>query len=218
MLSIRFQRTGRRGQAKFRVVVQDSRRSPTSGRVVANLGHYNPHSKDHGVDFDRLVVYLKNGAQPSSRVAHLLTTNKIDLPAWVKTPDPRQRPIRHPQKLRRNRSDEAVEEAAANETPPADEETPKDETAAESSGSEADDKPAADEAQEQAEDQADPETAALDPEPAKDQPPAEESEDSPAASEQDKGEKESEDAAEPPAKSSGKDQDDSAAAKTKESK
>lgn len=122
MLSIRFQRTGRRGQAKFRVVVQDSRRSPTSGRVVANLGHYNPHSKESGVDFDRLVVYLKNGAQPSSRVVNLLTTNKIDLPAWVKTPAPRQRPIRNPEKLRRNRPPEAetspAEAEAADESPP----------------------------------------------------------------------------------------------------
>ena len=42
MLSIRLQRTGRRKRASFRMVVQDSRRAPTSGKVVANLGHYDP--------------------------------------------------------------------------------------------------------------------------------------------------------------------------------
>jgi hypothetical protein len=35
MLAIRMQRTGRKGHAMFRVVVQDSRLTPSSGRVVA---------------------------------------------------------------------------------------------------------------------------------------------------------------------------------------
>ena len=108
MLAIRFQRTGRRNQPKFRVVVQDSRRTPTSGRVVANLGHYNPHTKEHGVDFDRLQTYLRHGAQPSPRVVHLLVSHKVELPSWVKTLSQRQRSTRHPDKLRRNRSAEAA--------------------------------------------------------------------------------------------------------------
>src|SRR3989344_1819914 len=45
MLAIRMQRTGRRGHAQFRVIVQDARRSPSSGQVVARLGSYNPHTK-----------------------------------------------------------------------------------------------------------------------------------------------------------------------------
>ena len=45
MLVIRMQRTVRKGHAMFRVVVQDSRRTPTSGKVVAALGSYDPHSK-----------------------------------------------------------------------------------------------------------------------------------------------------------------------------
>ena len=121
MLAIRFQRTGRRGQAKFRVIVQDSRRTPTSGRVVANLGHYNPHTKEHGVDFDRLQTYLSHGAQPSPRVVNLLVSQKIKLPAWVKPPVERQRPIRNPDKLRRNRP-------AGTEAPPDEVKTPESET------------------------------------------------------------------------------------------
>ena len=35
MLAIRMQRTGRKGHAQFRVIVQESRRTPTSGNVVA---------------------------------------------------------------------------------------------------------------------------------------------------------------------------------------
>ena len=68
MLVIRMQRTGRKGHAQFRVVVQDSRRTPTSGRVVAALGHYNPHTKETSLNKEKATQYLNNGAQPSDRV------------------------------------------------------------------------------------------------------------------------------------------------------
>ncbi len=45
MLAIRMQRTGRKGSAQFRVVVQDSRKTPTSGNIVALVGNYDPHAK-----------------------------------------------------------------------------------------------------------------------------------------------------------------------------
>ena len=99
MLSMRLQRTGRRGLAQFRLIVQDSRRSPTSGRVVVNLGHYNPHTKEHGFNLELAKQYLSNGAQPSERVAKLLSDNGVKLPTWVAkprvkkaTPKQKQRP------------------------------------------------------------------------------------------------------------------------------
>lgn len=45
MLAIRLQRTGRSGYAQYRVIVQDAHKSPTSGRVVAYIGSYDPHAK-----------------------------------------------------------------------------------------------------------------------------------------------------------------------------
>lgn len=45
MLAIRMQRVGRKGHPEYRVVVQDARLTPSSGRVVARVGHYNPHTK-----------------------------------------------------------------------------------------------------------------------------------------------------------------------------
>ena len=111
MVSIRLQRTGRRRHAQFRVVVQDSRRAPTSGRVIANLGFYNPHTKEHAVDLEKAAVYLQNGAQPSERMVKFFMDNKVDLPAWVKPARQRAKAIRHPDKLRRNRP------VAAEETP-----------------------------------------------------------------------------------------------------
>ncbi|MGB4967456.1 MAG: 30S ribosomal protein S16, partial [Candidatus Saccharimonadales bacterium] len=68
MLVIRLQRTGRKGHAQFRVVVQDSRRTPTSGKIVAQVGTYNPHTKEIVLDKERTQTYLNNGAQPSERV------------------------------------------------------------------------------------------------------------------------------------------------------
>ena len=102
MLVIRLQRTGRKGQARFRLVVQESHRAPTSGRVIANLGYYNPHSKDSQIDTEKAKTYLKNGAQPSSRAIRLLKANKIKLPQWVEERPARQRPTKNPTKLRRH--------------------------------------------------------------------------------------------------------------------
>lgn len=104
MLAIRLQRTGRSGHAQFRLIVQDSRYSPTSGRVTAYLGSYNPHNKLVGLDKEKVEQYLKNGAQPSDRVARLLKKEGIKLPDWVKIDEQKQqRAVRNPDKLRRNR-------------------------------------------------------------------------------------------------------------------
>jgi small subunit ribosomal protein S16 len=114
MLAIRMQRTGRKGHAQFRVIVQDSHFHPTRGRVVAYLGSYNPHSKATTLDKELAAKYLGNGAQPSDRVAKLLQSEGIKLPDWVKVSQPKQRTIRNPEKLRRNRpQEEAVPEAEA---------------------------------------------------------------------------------------------------------
>lgn len=103
MLVIRMQRTGRKGHAQFRVVVQDSRRTPTSGKVVASLGHYNPHTKETVIDKEKAQKFLDNGAQPSERVTRLLKAEGVKLPSWVKVSEDSKRAIRNPEKLRRNR-------------------------------------------------------------------------------------------------------------------
>jgi small subunit ribosomal protein S16 len=108
MLVIRLQRTGRKGHAQFRVVVQDSRRTPSSGRVVAPLGHYNPHTKTAVIDKEKAELYLKNGAQPSDRVARLLKSEGVKLPSWVKEPTKKEGKLRSPEKLRKNRPAEEV--------------------------------------------------------------------------------------------------------------
>lgn len=143
MLAIRMQRVGRKGHPEFRVVVQDSRTSPTSERVVARIGHYNPHTKAVTLDKEKIAFYLKNGAQPSPRVIRLLQTEKITIPEWVEIPAlDKKRTIKNPEKLRRNRpAEEVVEEPAAEIETPSEPETqvaesPAEEAVAETAGEE----------------------------------------------------------------------------------
>lgn len=108
MLTIRMQRRGRTGHAQFRVVVQDSRFSPTSGRVVAYVGSYNPHTKAATLDGEKISAYLATGAQPSDRVAKLLTKEGIKLPNWFSLSAPKKKEVRNPDKRRSTRPEDAT--------------------------------------------------------------------------------------------------------------
>ena len=124
------QRTGRKGHAMFRVVVQESRLTPTSGKVVASLGSYDPHAKTVTLNKEKASLFLKNGAQPSDRAAALLQKEGVELPKWVKLASKKSRTTRNPEKLRRNNPVETPkEEVVAAEEPeaPADAEVPAEE-------------------------------------------------------------------------------------------
>lgn len=139
MLSIRMQRLGRKGHPTYRVVVQDSRQAPTSGKYVALLGSYDPHTKTSSLQKERAQFYLDHGAQPSDRVVSLFKSEKVKLPKWVKDPTKQKRDIRNPEKLRKNRpAEEAAPAEPAEETP-----APAEEPAAAEPGSEETEKPEA---------------------------------------------------------------------------
>jgi len=108
MLAIRMQRTGRKGHAMFRVVVQESRTTPTSGKVVALLGSYDPHAKIAVLDKAKAETFLKNGAQPSDRAASLLKHEGVALPAWVAVNSGKAGKLRNPEKLRKNQPKETA--------------------------------------------------------------------------------------------------------------
>jgi small subunit ribosomal protein S16 len=112
MLAIRMQRTGRKGHAMFRVVVQESRLTPTSGRVVAQLGSYDPHAKSTTLSKEKAEFYLSHGAQPSDRVVRLFEHEGVKLPDWVSKSEAKKRAIKNPDKLRRNRPAEPAAEPA----------------------------------------------------------------------------------------------------------
>lgn len=127
MLAIRMQRTGRKGQAMFRVVVQNSRQTPSSGRVVAQLGNYNPHSKVANLDKEKVSFYLEHGAQPSDRTARLFQKEGVKLPSWVTLSADGSRATRKPEKLRKNNPAEAPVEEPKTEAAVASDEAPAEE-------------------------------------------------------------------------------------------
>lgn len=100
MLAIRMQRTGRKGHAMYRVVVQESHLTPTSGKVVALIGNYDPHAKNLSLNKEKAAFYLEHGAQPSDRAARLMQKDGVKLPDWVKQPASKDGSIRHPEKRR----------------------------------------------------------------------------------------------------------------------
>ncbi len=121
MLAIRLQRNGRSHYPTYRIIVQEAQRHPLSGRVVAEVGHYNPHTKTTTLDKESVEKYLKNGAQPSTRVVRILKAEKIALPKWVKDGTTKHAVAKHADKLRKNQpkeepAAEAPAEAAAEAT------------------------------------------------------------------------------------------------------
>jgi small subunit ribosomal protein S16 len=123
------QRTGRKGSAQFRVVVQDSQRTPTSGNIVALVGNYDPHAKVTNIDKEKIKFYLSNGAQPSDRVIRILQQEKVEIPSWVKLPTNKTGKVKNLDKLRKNRPDEEkVEEPVAELADPEVVKSPSEET------------------------------------------------------------------------------------------
>lgn len=116
MLAIRLQRLGRKGYPVYRLAVQEAQRHPSSGRVVAYVGSYNPHTKQANIQVETAQKYLDNGAQPTPRVVKLLADAGVKLPKWVKQADTaKQKSIRNAEKLRKN---QPKEEAPAEEATP----------------------------------------------------------------------------------------------------
>ena len=77
MLSIRLQRTGRKNEPYFRVVLTDSKNSSKSGKFLDILGHYNPKLGEVILKADEIKRRIKEGAQTSDTVHNFLITQKI---------------------------------------------------------------------------------------------------------------------------------------------
>jgi len=75
MVRIRMQRFGRTHRPFYRINAIDQR-TRRNGRVLENLGHYNPMEKDESKQIvlkeDRIKDWLSRGAQPSETVRDML--------------------------------------------------------------------------------------------------------------------------------------------------
>lgn len=77
-VKIRLKRVGKKKAPSYRVVVADSR-SPRDGRIIENIGWYNPRVEPSAIHIDeeKAIGWLKNGAQPTESVASLLKRSGI---------------------------------------------------------------------------------------------------------------------------------------------
>jgi small subunit ribosomal protein S16 len=78
MVKIRLMRMGMKGAPSYRVVVADAR-SPRDGRIIENIGWYNPRTEPStiNIDADRAKHWLSVGAQPTDSVVSLLIRSGI---------------------------------------------------------------------------------------------------------------------------------------------
>ncbi len=77
MLSIRLQRTGRKHETTFRVVLTDSKNSSKSGKFLEVLGSYDPRKETTQIKADRVKHWLSVGAKASGTLHNLLLSQKI---------------------------------------------------------------------------------------------------------------------------------------------
>ncbi len=77
MLTIRFQRTGKRNRAEFRVVVAP-KTAAAQKKFTEILGNYNPRTKELTVkNQDRLNYWLSQKLEMSASVQNLFVTKKL---------------------------------------------------------------------------------------------------------------------------------------------
>ena len=78
MVKIRLNRMGAKRQPFYRIVVADSR-SPRDGRFIEIVGNYDPTKTPAivNVDEEKIIDWIKNGAQPTDTVRSLLSKKGI---------------------------------------------------------------------------------------------------------------------------------------------
>ncbi len=77
MVKIRLQRVGKKNAPFYHIVVADSK-SPRDGKIIEQIGTYNPMTEpsDIKIDAEKLATWIKNGAKPTETVKKLMSTVK----------------------------------------------------------------------------------------------------------------------------------------------
>ncbi|MBQ9021935.1 MAG: 30S ribosomal protein S16 [Eggerthellaceae bacterium] len=78
-VKIRLARHGAKKAPYYRVVVADSR-APRDGRLIEEVGRYNPCAEPTMIklDLEKIDQWISNGAQPTDTVARLIETARKD--------------------------------------------------------------------------------------------------------------------------------------------
>ena len=93
---IRLSRTGKVCQPCHRIVVTDIRR-PRDGRIIENIGYYDPRHKTEMIILERADFWVGRGAQPTETVSAIMKraragvkmgAGKTPIAAKVQTEEP----------------------------------------------------------------------------------------------------------------------------------
>ena len=77
MVKIRLQRFGKKKSPFYHIVVADSK-SPRDGRIIEQIGTYNPMTDPSTIviDKEKMEKWMKNGAKPTDTVKKLMENVK----------------------------------------------------------------------------------------------------------------------------------------------
>ena len=73
MVKIRLQRVGKKKAPFYHIVVADSK-SPRDGKIIEQIGTYNPmvEPSEIKLDSEKVEKWIKNGAKPTETVIRLI--------------------------------------------------------------------------------------------------------------------------------------------------
>ncbi|MEZ4103552.1 MAG: 30S ribosomal protein S16 [Candidatus Paceibacterota bacterium] len=77
MLKIRLQRTGKKNEPYFRVVVGEHTNAAQSGKFIEVLGSYDPKAGTVSLKEDKIKYWISKGAQASGTVHNFLVDKKV---------------------------------------------------------------------------------------------------------------------------------------------
>jgi len=78
LVKLRLKRAGKKRKPYYKIVAADAR-SPRDGRVIEEVGSYDPNTSPVNIKFKvtRVEYWMKNGAQPTDKVYSLMRNEGI---------------------------------------------------------------------------------------------------------------------------------------------
>ena len=78
MVKIRLKRVGAKKAPFYNVVVADSR-TARNGKIIDEVGYYNPMTNpvEIKIDLEKVETWIKNGAKPTDTVRYLLEKSNV---------------------------------------------------------------------------------------------------------------------------------------------
>ncbi|MCL2859256.1 MAG: 30S ribosomal protein S16 [Oscillospiraceae bacterium] len=78
MVKIRLKRVGAKKAPFYNIVIADSR-TARNGKIIEEIGYYNPMTNpaEIKIDLEKVEKWIKNGAKPTDTVRYLIDKSKV---------------------------------------------------------------------------------------------------------------------------------------------